>query len=401
MRKILLSSSLLFFSYIIYGQCPDLVGAMVNSCGTSEGNNEFLIFTTSVTANASTYAVKYGIPNPPTTNTLSGSDAGPVTGIGSVTGGGGCTVVSITNPATSIPAGSKVIFIPTTLDQLYDVTGLCGGGTIYVVYIKMNAAAGGASSNFTPGGTMANAPAAPNLSRFLQVTYSGNAACANATAPVKSYTNGWSSNIDGNFVSWSGTTPSYINNGCTAIVLPVVLTDFSVSNTNNSNVFIWKTATEANTKQFELQKSFDAVNYTTVATVPSANNSATEKSYSYTIASTETNTVYYRLKMVDNDGRSTYSNVLKLYPGKKGFAINTIYPMPALDKLNVEWNAVKNTNTSIITTDITGRIINTLPVKSKIGFNKLVIDVANIQRGTYVIKMICDNEAVMQKFIKQ
>jgi hypothetical protein len=396
MRKILLSSALLFSSYIIYGQCPDLVGAMVNSCGVSEGNNEFVIFTTTVTAAASTYKLNFGAASPPVTNGLSGSDATPKTGTGSFTGAG-CTIVEITAPATSIPSGSKVIFIPANLDQAYDVTAICGSGTIYVVYIKTNAN-GGISSPWSAGGTLTNTPA---TARFLQVTYSGNILCNGINAPSKSYTNTWAINADGNFVTWSGATASYSNNGCTAIVLPVVLTDFSVSTTNNSNLFIWKTATEVNTKQFELQKSYDAVSYTTMATIPSANNSATEKSYSYTIASSATNTVYYRLKMVDNDDRSTYSNILKLYPGKKSFAINTIYPTPAVNKITVEWNAVKNTTATVFITDITGRAVKTLPVTNKIGFNKYQIDIANIQSGTYFIKLICDNESVMQKFIKQ
>ncbi len=396
MRKIILFIFQIFFVLFSCAQCPDLLGAIVNSCGASEGNNEFVIFTTAVTANASTYAVKYGTATPPTSNTMSGSDATSITGPGSVTGAG-CTVVNIVNPATSIPAGSKVIMIPAGLDQAYDVTSLCGGGSIYVIYIKINSA-GGLNSNWTASGTLANTPAS---ARFLQITYSGNPSCSNANAPVKSYTNAWASNTDGNFVTWNGTTPAYTNNGCTNIILPITLTGFSVSNNNNKHILSWKTEQETNSKQFEVEKSYDGINFLLIGIVPASGNSSSEKFYSFLNPAVEIKNAYYRLKMVDINGKSVYSDIIYAITRNTNLGLSNIYPIPAFNNVNVEWIAADNRASQLLVIDITGRVIKQQQLKNNIGFNKLAVDLKNIPAGEYFLKLITGNKVSTKILTKQ
>jgi len=199
-------------------QCPSIVMAMVNSCGTSEGLNEFVLFTTSTTTAASNYTFHYGTTNPPTFSTLSGTDAAPITGIGTVVSNGSCSLINVTSPATIIPTGSQVIIIPASFDQNYDVTGLCNGNApIYVIYVRTNPN-GGSNSNWSAGGNLGNTASTP---RYLQVTVNGNSNCTSTSAPVSSYTaaGNWPSNTNGNFVYWVNNLPNYANNGCSILGL--------------------------------------------------------------------------------------------------------------------------------------------------------------------------------------
>ncbi len=218
MKKTNLFLLLLFalISQFSWAQCPNLLSAMVNSCGASEGNNEFVVFSTSVTANASTYTLNYGSTNPPTVNNLAGSDATTPTGTGTVTTNGNCPIIQVTSPSTSIPSGSIVVFIPASYDQNYNFSSICNGtAPIYVVFIKINAA-GGSNSNWNTVGTLSNSSTAP---RYLQVTYSGNTGCNGSNAPVQSYiaSPNWPANTDGNLLYWNNSTTHYVNNGCTDI----------------------------------------------------------------------------------------------------------------------------------------------------------------------------------------
>jgi gliding motility-associated-like protein len=216
MKKAYLLILFITAGYFSRAQCPNLLSAMVNSCGANEGNNEFVVFSTSVTANASDYTFNYGSTNPPTVNNLSGSDATTPTGTGTVTTSGTCPVIQVTSPSTSIPAGSTVLFIPASYDQNYNVSSLCNGSSpIYVVFIR-TIAAGGTNSNWSTTGTLSNSASTP---RYLQVTYTGSTACNNANAPVQSYTasGNWPANTDGNLVYWNNTGAHYLNNGCNDI----------------------------------------------------------------------------------------------------------------------------------------------------------------------------------------
>ena len=218
MRQFYFIAFLIFSLNSTMAQCPSIVMAMVNSCGTSEGLNEFVLFTTSTTTAASNYTFHYGTTNPPTFSTLSGSDAAPITGTGTVVSNGSCSVINVTSPATIIPTGSQVIIIPASFDQNYDITGLCNGNApIYVIYVRTNPN-GGSNSNWSAGGNLGNTPSTP---RYLQVTVNGNSSCTSTSAPVSSYTaaGNWPSNTDGNFVYWVNNLPNYANNGCSILGL--------------------------------------------------------------------------------------------------------------------------------------------------------------------------------------
>src|SRR5262249_118505 len=110
-KLLLLAVASCFVLSMANAQCPVLVVAMVNSCasGAGEGVNEFVVFNTTGSANASNYTLYYGSNNPPSTGPtghLSGLDASPKTGTGSFTSSNNCTINEITSPSQTIPSGS-------------------------------------------------------------------------------------------------------------------------------------------------------------------------------------------------------------------------------------------------------------------------------------------------------
>ena len=121
MKKILLSIFAFVSIQFVHAQCATLNGAMINACGVSEGNNEFVMFTTAASAAANTYIVNYGTANPPTTNRMSGVDIKPKTGIGVISATGSCVINFVTTPTDIIPAGVKVIFIPASTDNISSI----------------------------------------------------------------------------------------------------------------------------------------------------------------------------------------------------------------------------------------------------------------------------------------
>lgn len=402
MKKLLLSFTTLLMSAAAFAQCPDILMAMVNSCSatSTEGDNEFVVFTTSVTANVSTYKFNYGNNNMPSLNDLSGADATVKTGSGSLVTTSGCGIIQVTNPATSIPSGSRVLFIPATVDQNYDVTGLCNGSNpVYVVYINP----AGATSNWSSNGTMSNSATTP---RYLQITYSGSAACNGNNAPVKSFTasGNWpvltGTPADGNAVSWNENVAKYYNNGCNAIILPVTLVNVTASFVKNSNIINWQTSLEINTANFIIEKSYDAKYFLSVATKPAAGFSSTLQNYSFTDDAIEYRPTYYRIKTIDHDGNFKLSKIVKINPSKNNFSINNIYPNPVKDQLTIEWNSAVKNNTTFVIMDISGRIIQSKNIPTAAGFNQRSMDVAKLPRGKYIIKMFCDINCSTTSFIK-
>jgi hypothetical protein len=113
--------------------------------------------------------------------------------------------------------------------------------------------------------------------------------------------------------------------------LPIRLLDFSAQAQNGSVALTWRSATELNSDYYEIQRSATGAEFRALDKVAAAGDSYTAKRYSYTDTEPLENTSYYRLKMVDRDGSTEFSNVVLV-----NFASRfQIYPNPVVDVVHL------------------------------------------------------------------
>jgi hypothetical protein len=130
-------------------------------------------------------------------------------------------------------------------------------------------------------------------------------------------------------------------------VLPVTLISFEAkANTNNQAQLIWETANEVNFEKFEIEKSADATFFKTMAQVKATG----ENKYTYLDETPIDNTNYYRLKMIDLDGKFNYSKIIAANATITEPVV--VYPNPAKDQITIELN---NPNFSVDLIDATGK----------------------------------------------
>jgi hypothetical protein len=132
--------------------------------------------------------------------------------------------------------------------------------------------------------------------------------------------------------------------------LPVVLDHFNAAFVENQVVLDWATLVEINSDHFAVERSDDGSHWQTLGTIAAAGNSETKVNYSFTDPSPFSGANYYRLQMVDKDGKYKYSPV-KVVRGSliKGF---NVFPNPAREFLNV-------TVSADAPAELTFRIVNT------------------------------------------
>lgn len=109
--------------------------------------------------------------------------------------------------------------------------------------------------------------------------------------------------------SSSGVAPNGFNLTSQPAILPVVYTSFFATRNNSNIQLTWSTAQEFNNSNFEVQRSFDGRNWTTIAVVLGAGNSTTVQRYSFTDKNMTAAIAYYRIRQVDIDGQYEYSTV--------------------------------------------------------------------------------------------
>jgi hypothetical protein len=201
--------------------------------------------------------------------------------------------------------------------------------------------------------------------------------------------------IDGNGGASSSFYIEVVSGAAACSSLPVTLLNFSGEKENNNNKLLWTTATEINNDYFELERSYDALNFEKIVEVDGAGNSSNILNYyQFDFNFDRTKPVsYYRLKQLDFDGQYSYSNIVALDNDTKIGEI-LIYPNPATNYLNITNNKSEVTNYQIYSVE--GKLIHQGEFMST---HK--IDLNQYSSGTYLIKLISRNKVYQQKFIKE
>jgi hypothetical protein len=172
-------------------------------------------------------------------------------------------------------------------------------------------------------------------------------------------------------------------------VLPVHFKSFNASRTTTSNVSItWTTASEQNSKGFNVQKNVGG-EWKTIAFVPSqalGGNSSYDINYSFKDANTEKGITQYRVQQVDLDGKFAYTDI-RAIRGEGTVGKIIVYPNPSADgKVNVVFE--DNTVRDIQVNDMQGKVI-----KSYKGITNNILVIEKLTSGFYTIKITNRNTA--------
>jgi hypothetical protein len=163
--------------------------------------------------------------------------------------------------------------------------------------------------------------------------------------------------------------------------LPVKwLTTNANLNISKQAVITWKVQ-ENNVATYDIQKSNNGINFTTIGNVTSKGNG--ENNYAFTDAEKVEGKIYYRILQKDNDGRITYSNVMLLNVTPTNTI--TVYPNPTTDAFIINTNQLQNT--TAILTDMSGKVLQNIIIKQ----SNTKVDIINYPQGIYLLK-IADSE---------
>lgn len=194
--------------------------------------------------------------------------------------------------------------------------------------------------------------------------------------------------------------------GSTSFILPVKLVSFSAKEQNCMVEVSWITAEEINSSKYELEQSTDGIYFNKIATVNSRN-ADNGSSYFTTIKQQKQNS-YYRLKMVDKDGRFEYSGIISLRSNCSGVIDHmNLYPNPvttSTGQLTLEFNLKYTGNVRIAITNSLGQELINQYITIISGVEVYKLNSNSLQAGVYYLQMIDasgNRIGLPQKFIKQ
>jgi Secretion system C-terminal sorting domain len=108
---------------------------------------------------------------------------------------------------------------------------------------------------------------------------------------------------------------------------------------------------------------------------------------------------YYRLKMVDNDGKFEYSTIKTAFIKGDKTSLK-IYPNPTSDETLLSISSPNEAAAIIQLSNPSGQVIKVLSPKLNVGENNIRLDMTNLPAGLYFMSLKVPNEAFSMKIVK-
>jgi hypothetical protein len=177
-------------------------------------------------------------------------------------------------------------------------------------------------------------------------------------------------------------------------ILPLNLLNFTAQLHTTAVWLEWNTTNETSVKKFILERSVNGSDYTATGTVSAANN-IINNSYRYEDRDLSFSRVFYRLKIVDIDGRYSYSPVRLISRSTQNGLI--IFPNPVKNVLNITLGGIAQIRNLRIY-DGSSRLVYSGAQQQ----TSADINVSNLSNGTYVIECVDENGiSYRSRFIKE
>ncbi len=209
--------------------------------------------------------------------------------------------------------------------------------------------------------------------------------------------------FEGDFLYATGTT--YLPNLSGALAryllpqsgaLPVTLVELEGKLSNKIVYLDWKFAADTKVQNFVVERSPDGIRFTDLSSVDALGPFNLVKKYASEDDAPMPGINYYRLRVVESNGKFTYSNIVLVKVD--GFNKITVFPNPSTD--HIYFNSLGGTGTGQIEIfDILGKRLRVITNVAANG--RTFINVANLPAGSYSLKYTDKNGITVWQFVKQ
>ncbi len=168
--------------------------------------------------------------------------------------------------------------------------------------------------------------------------------------------------------------------------LPVELTSFTAVSAKGKVVLNWATATEMNNRGFEVQRKTDgAGEWAVVGFVNGRGTATTSNSYSYTDEFSGSGVVYYRLRQVDFDGQSAYSEAIEVSATPATFTLEQNFPNPFNPTTTISFEMPEAGFVTLKVMNLLGEEVATLISETRAaGRHTIDFNASNLSSGVYL-----------------
>ncbi|MEO6232051.1 MAG: T9SS type A sorting domain-containing protein [Ferruginibacter sp.] len=182
--------------------------------------------------------------------------------------------------------------------------------------------------------------------------------------------------------------------------LPIKLEYIKGQKSNHGIALNWKVTCLSTNIQMEIERSSTTRSFSSINAI-GATQARCAQPFDFVDPAPLKGRNYYRLKMIDIDGKVSYSPIVAIN-GSKGLDFVGLYPSLVTTKTSLSISADKNGIIETLITDMNGRIVKSAKSPISAGASLVEIDCTNLAPGIYTLTGITDDASTSSvRFIKQ
>ena len=185
--------------------------------------------------------------------------------------------------------------------------------------------------------------------------------------------------------------------------VPVKLISFKATLINKNGLVKWTTESELNNDYFIVERSDDGVHFTSRAKINGNGTTSFSHAYEYTDAlNTNSQVVYYRLRIVDTDGKFGFSKTIAIkLNGSLNVSDFSVYPNPFISDIKVAVTSAVDEMASFRIISFDGREMLKRKVSLQTGDNIVVLtNFGTLAKGNYILEVTTSTDKFIKKIIK-
>ncbi|MBC7827951.1 MAG: PQQ-dependent sugar dehydrogenase [Chitinophagaceae bacterium] len=175
-------------------------------------------------------------------------------------------------------------------------------------------------------------------------------------------------------------------------IVPVNLISFAGSSGNGSTQLIWETQNEINVQQYEIESSTNGTDFNRVGIVTAKNSN----SYRFTHNISGNIKIYYRLRILDLDGKFEYSKIIQIAPSN---STQAGFVTPSVIRNNMLNLFIQGSYHTVQMVSLEGKEVWRQNISARTG--NLRYSIPSLKPGNYLVRLIGNEKILTQKILIQ
>ena len=167
-----------------------------------------------------------------------------------------------------------------------------------------------------------------------------------------------------------------------AASLPIYLLNFTARKEGATAKLNWTITENSTPARFEILRSANGSDFTVIGTVTGIER---KLAYDFTDNTLPAGTAYYRLRMVDIDGRAELTKIVAVMNGSKGVIITSMMPTIVTNRAKLNISSSEKVVIQLQVTDLFGRAVKQQVHTLTTGNQEIWLNLGTLPAGTYQV----------------